>query len=168
MLDQGNREIGRAVTDAAGRYDIAGLPPVVVTLRAELPGFTTAQASSIALSATGTAQRDLRLTVSSREETVTVTAASPGFRPAPRPRGGVAGGISSNFAAAPPPGENMSALKGSSSERRLLERYTRQLDEQETRLDALKRERAALAERHQRADRELNELIAALTLDITP
>jgi len=64
--------------------------------------------------------------------------------------------------------ENMSALKGSSTERRLLERYTRQLDEQETRLDALKQALAALTERHSRAERELNELIAALTLDVTP
>jgi hypothetical protein len=103
VLDQGSREIGRAVTDAAGRFDIAGLPPVVVTLRAELPGFTTAQTASIALSATGTAQRDLRLSVGALEETVTVTAASPGIRSAPRPRGGVAGGITGGVPLPPPP-----------------------------------------------------------------
>lgn len=59
-------------------------------------------------------------------------------------------------------------MKGSSSERRLVERYTRQLDDQETRLDTLKRERAALAERQARVERERDELIAAVTLDVTP
>lgn len=49
-----------------------------------------------------------------------------------------------------------------------MERYTRQLDDQETRLDTLKRERAALAERQARVERERDELIAAVTLDVTP
>ncbi len=49
-----------------------------------------------------------------------------------------------------------------------MERYTRQLDDQETRLDTLKQERAALAERQARVERERDELIAAVTLDVTP
>jgi hypothetical protein len=62
---------------------------------------------------------------------------------------------------------NMSVLKGSSSERQLLERYTKQLDAQETRLEALKRELAGLNERHARASHELGELIAALSVDVS-
>ena len=36
--------------------------------------------------------------------------------------------------------ENMKALRGSAEEKQLLQRYTRQLDEQETRLDTLRTE----------------------------
>ena len=39
--------------------------------------------------------------------------------------------------------ENMKALRGSAEEKQLLQRYTRQLDAQETRLDALQTEIAA-------------------------
>ena len=44
--------------------------------------------------------------------------------------------------------ENMKALRGSAEEKQLLQRYTRQLDEQETRLDALKQD---VREDHRRA-----------------
>jgi len=38
--------------------------------------------------------------------------------------------------------ENMKALKGSAEERALLQRYTKQLDEEETQLDALRKKEA--------------------------
>jgi hypothetical protein len=46
--------------------------------------------------------------------------------------------------------ENMTALKGSAAERRLLGRYTRQLDEQESAIESLTRV-ADLESRHERA-----------------
>ena len=58
--------------------------------------------------------------------------------------------------------ENMKALRGSAEEKQLLQRYTRQLDDQENKLDALRRE---IAEHHRAvamtARQELNALIAA-------
>jgi hypothetical protein len=62
--------------------------------------------------------------------------------------------------------QNMAVLKGSPAERQLLERYTRQLDAQETRLDALKRELEGLTERQERTLRELAELIKAVQVDL--
>jgi hypothetical protein len=64
--------------------------------------------------------------------------------------------------------ENLKALGASSGERRLIERYTRQLEEQENRVAALKTQLADFTERQVRAERELNDLIAALTLDVAP
>jgi hypothetical protein len=64
--------------------------------------------------------------------------------------------------------ENIKALGDSSAHRRLLERYTRQLEEQEDRVDALKREQSEQQARQARAERELNDLIAAMTFDVTP
>ena len=62
--------------------------------------------------------------------------------------------------------QNMSVLKGTSEERRLLQRYTRQLEDQETRLDALKKESANLTTRQTRAGQELEELIAGLAIEV--
>jgi hypothetical protein len=63
--------------------------------------------------------------------------------------------------------ENMKALRGSAEERQLLQRYTRQLDEQETRLEALQqsidRANAARATAHE----ELSALFQAVSLDLT-
>ena len=63
--------------------------------------------------------------------------------------------------------ENMKALRGSSEEKQLLQRYTRQLDEQETRLAVLQEditkataERAALVA-------ELSRLIGTLSFEWT-
>jgi len=64
--------------------------------------------------------------------------------------------------------ENIKALRDSSVERRLLERYTRQLEEQENRVDTLKKAQAEFQARQARAERELNDLIAALTFDVAP
>jgi hypothetical protein len=63
--------------------------------------------------------------------------------------------------------QNMAVLKGSSTERQLLERYTRQLDAQETRLEQLEGELAGLLERQERTSRELADLIMAVTVDVT-
>jgi hypothetical protein len=63
--------------------------------------------------------------------------------------------------------QNMAVLKGSSTERQLLERYTRQLDTQETRLEQLEGELAGLLERQGRTQRELADLIMAVTVDVT-
>lgn len=46
-----------------------------------------------------------------------------------------------------------------------MQRYVRRLDEQETRLEVLLREGAALVERREAARSELERLVAALTLD---
>jgi chromosome segregation ATPase len=59
--------------------------------------------------------------------------------------------------------ENMKALRGSAEEKQLLQRYTRQLDEQENTLEALRaRSEQAVSQRNS-ARAELRALIAALT-----
>jgi hypothetical protein len=57
--------------------------------------------------------------------------------------------------------ENMKALRGSAEEKPLLQRYTRQLDDQENQLEALRREIATTTAQRDNAQRELNALIAA-------
>ncbi|MGH9790692.1 MAG: hypothetical protein ACRD5W_05730, partial [Candidatus Acidiferrales bacterium] len=61
--------------------------------------------------------------------------------------------------------ENMKALKGSSEEKQLLQRYTRQLDQQESQLDALRAEIAGLEQKRDAARDELNRMTQELTLD---
>ena len=56
----------------------------------------------------------------------------------------------------------MKTLKGCSEERQLLQRYVKQLDEQENRLDALRRELQALTAERQKAQDELNKFIEGL------
>jgi len=63
--------------------------------------------------------------------------------------------------------ENMKALKDSTAERRLLNRYAGQLEAQETRLDTLKRELVTFLERRERLQAELADAIAKVTLDLT-
>ncbi len=58
--------------------------------------------------------------------------------------------------------ENLKALKGTSEEKALVVRYTRQLDEQETRLDVLKKETADRETQRQKLQAELNAMIEAL------
>jgi septal ring factor EnvC (AmiA/AmiB activator) len=60
--------------------------------------------------------------------------------------------------------ENMRALKGSSEERRLLQRYVAELDEQETRLAVLQGELAALDAERQRLQGDLARYIAGLSM----
>jgi hypothetical protein len=61
--------------------------------------------------------------------------------------------------------ENMKALRGSTEEKQLLQRYTRQLNEQEDRLAALQQEGARLAAARAAANAELSRLIAAVSFD---
>ncbi|MGB9067445.1 MAG: carboxypeptidase regulatory-like domain-containing protein [Candidatus Acidiferrales bacterium] len=61
--------------------------------------------------------------------------------------------------------ENLKALKGSPEERALTQRYTKQLDEQENRLQALQRESADLEQQHDEAQATLDKMIDSLTLD---
>ncbi len=63
--------------------------------------------------------------------------------------------------------ENMKALRGSAEEKQLLQRYTRQLDEQETRLDALKTDTASATAARDKAREELNTLVATVSFDVT-
>ena len=61
--------------------------------------------------------------------------------------------------------ENMKALKGTAEEKALLLRYTRQLDEQESRLEALRQEHTALEQKKLQAQAELNKMIEQLSVD---
>jgi predicted RNase H-like nuclease (RuvC/YqgF family) len=61
--------------------------------------------------------------------------------------------------------ENLKALKGSAEEKNLVTRYTRQMDEQETRLDQIKREIADRETKRQALQRELETLVQALSFD---
>ncbi len=59
--------------------------------------------------------------------------------------------------------ENLKALKGTAEERQLVQRYVRQLDDQENRLGVLRKEIQALTDERQKAQAELNRLIEALS-----
>jgi len=63
--------------------------------------------------------------------------------------------------------ENLKALKGSAEERALTQRYTKQLDDQESRLETLQRESADLQKKHDDARAELDKMIESLSLDAT-
>jgi DNA repair exonuclease SbcCD ATPase subunit len=62
--------------------------------------------------------------------------------------------------------ENMKALKGSPEEKALLQRYTQQLNEQETRLETLRKETAQLEQQSATAQEALNKTIAGLSFDV--
>lgn len=61
--------------------------------------------------------------------------------------------------------ENMKALRGSSEEKALLQRYVGQLDSQESRLAALRKEIADLTAQENQANTELDRLIMAVNVD---
>lgn len=63
--------------------------------------------------------------------------------------------------------ENMKSLKGSAEEKKLLERYTEQLDAQENRLEALRKEIQELDAQKESAQAALDKIIADLSLDVT-
>jgi hypothetical protein len=63
--------------------------------------------------------------------------------------------------------ENMKALRGSAEEKQLLQRYTRQLDAQETRLDALQTEIARTETDMENVRGELGGLISTVSFDLT-
>ncbi len=63
--------------------------------------------------------------------------------------------------------ENMKALKGSSEEKTLLQRYVSQLDAQETRLATLRKESSDLAAQQKQASTELDRMIMEVSVDET-
>jgi hypothetical protein len=63
--------------------------------------------------------------------------------------------------------ENMKALKGSSEEKTLLQRYVGQLDTQETRLATLRKESSDLAVQEKQASAELDRMIMEVNVDET-
>lgn len=58
--------------------------------------------------------------------------------------------------------ENMKSLKGTPEERQLVQRYVRQLDAQETRLDVLRADIARLTRERNAAQDDLNRFIETL------
>lgn len=61
--------------------------------------------------------------------------------------------------------ENMKALKGSAEEKNLLQRYTRQLDSQEDRLNTLQKEIAGLDEKKTKLEEDLDSMLQQIALD---
>jgi hypothetical protein len=62
--------------------------------------------------------------------------------------------------------ENMKALRGSSEEKQLLQRYTRQLNDQEDKLEALDRNTAQATALHEKLVNEFEALIEKLSFDV--
>jgi len=63
--------------------------------------------------------------------------------------------------------ENMKALKGSAEERTLLQRYTKQLDEEETQLDALRKKKQDTEAQQKLANAVLQNTIQEVQMDVT-
>jgi len=63
--------------------------------------------------------------------------------------------------------ENMKALKGSSEEKALLERYVRELNEQEDRVQALRKEISEMQQKRDVAQTTLNTMIETLQMEVT-
>jgi len=63
--------------------------------------------------------------------------------------------------------ENMKALRGSAEEKALLQRYTRQLDEQETQLDTLRKKIQDTETQRDKANNALEKMIDELQLEAT-
>ena len=63
--------------------------------------------------------------------------------------------------------ENLKALKGSPEEKALIERYTKQLSDQETRLDQLRSEKEDLEKKRAAAQEQLDKMIEELAMDAT-
>ncbi|HTS36156.1 MAG TPA: DUF4139 domain-containing protein [Candidatus Solibacter sp.] len=63
--------------------------------------------------------------------------------------------------------ENMKALKGSAEEKALVERYVRQMNEQEDKVQALRREISELQQKRDAAQSKLNEMIEGLKIEAT-
>jgi len=63
--------------------------------------------------------------------------------------------------------ENMKALKGSAEEKTLLQRYTKQLDEEETQLDALRKKKQDTEAEQKLANAVLQKMILELQMDVS-
>jgi hypothetical protein len=64
--------------------------------------------------------------------------------------------------------ENMKALRGSDEEKQLLQRYTRQLDQQETRLETLQTEMVSVTTEIEKLRAELGVLVGNVSFELTP
>src|SRR6187402_2166661 len=62
--------------------------------------------------------------------------------------------------------ENMKSLKGTSEEKHLLQRYVKQLDEQENRIEQLRAEMQKLAGQLEAAKSDLSKVIEALKVTV--
>jgi uncharacterized coiled-coil protein SlyX len=62
--------------------------------------------------------------------------------------------------------ENMKALKGSSEEKALVERYVRELNEQEDRVQALRREITEMQQKRDAAQSALNGMVEGLQMEV--
>jgi hypothetical protein len=63
--------------------------------------------------------------------------------------------------------ENVKALKGSAEEKVLLQRYTRQLDEEETQLDSIRKKQKEVEAQRDKTNADLAKMIAELDIDTT-
>jgi hypothetical protein len=63
--------------------------------------------------------------------------------------------------------ENMKALRGNAEEKALLQRYTRELDEQETQLDALRKTIQNTEAQRDKFNLQLEKMIEDLQLEAT-
>jgi len=63
--------------------------------------------------------------------------------------------------------ENMKALKGSAEEKALVERYVRQLNQQEDRMQSLQHEMADLQQKRNAAQKTLNDMIEGMAMEVT-
>ena len=63
--------------------------------------------------------------------------------------------------------ENMKALRGSAEEKALLQRYTKQLDEQETQLDVLRKKIRETEGQRDKANEQLDKMIDELQIEAT-
>jgi len=63
--------------------------------------------------------------------------------------------------------ENMKALRGSAEEKALLQRYTKELDEQETRLDTLRKKIQDTEAQRDEANEQLEKMIDELQIEAT-
>lgn len=63
--------------------------------------------------------------------------------------------------------ENMKALRGSAEEKSLLQRYTKQLDDQETQIEGLRKKIQDTEARRDKANDELEEMINSLQIEAT-
>jgi hypothetical protein len=63
--------------------------------------------------------------------------------------------------------ENMKALKGSAEEKALVERYVRQMNEQEDRMQSLRHEISEMQQKRDAAQSTLNGMVEALTMEVT-
>lgn len=62
--------------------------------------------------------------------------------------------------------ENLKALKGSPEEKALVQRYTQQLDRQETRLETLRKEMEQIEAQKDKAQAGLDRMIGELSFDV--